>query len=64
MTRGQESLEMSLDGGLSGAIAQSGAWPPAGLVVRRAGTEDLEAHAAMLDGLDREIRGVSLWRML
>jgi len=64
MTRGQESLEMSLDGGLSGAIAQNGAWPPAGLVVRRAGTEDLEAHAAMLDGLDREIRGVSLWRML
>jgi DNA polymerase-3 subunit epsilon len=64
LTRGQESLEMSLDGGLSGAIAQSGAWPPAGLVVRRAGTEDLEAHAAMLDGLDREIRGVSLWRML
>ena len=64
MTRGQESLEMSLDGGLSGAIAQNVAWPPAGLVVRRAGTEDLEAHAAMLDGLDREIRGVSLWRML
>ena len=64
MTRGQESLEMSLDGGLSGAIAQNVAWPPAGLVVRHASTEDLDAHAAMLDGLDREIRGVSLWRML
>lgn len=64
MTRGQDSLEISLDGGLSGAIAEGGAWPPAGLAVVCAGAADLEAHSKMLDGLDREIRGVSLWRML
>jgi DNA polymerase-3 subunit epsilon len=64
MTRGQESLEISLDGGLSGAIAEGGAWPPPGLAVVCAGAADLEAHSEMLDGLDREIRGVSLWRML
>jgi DNA polymerase-3 subunit epsilon len=64
MTRGQESLEMGLDGGLSVAIAQGGVWPPAGLKILPASTEERAAHSTMLDGLDREAGGVSQWRLL
>jgi len=64
MTRGQESLEMGLDGGLSVAIAQGGVWPPVGLIVLPANTDEHAAHAVMLDGLDRDAGGVSQWRLL
>lgn len=64
MTRGQESLEMALDGGMA-QCGEAGAsdWPPTGLVVRAASDTELAEHDAALARLEKESRLVPLWRV-
>ena len=64
MTRGQNSLSMDLG---DGGDADDGAGalellPIAAIIVRRASAEELIEHEASLDKLDKEVRGVCLWR--
>jgi DNA polymerase-3 subunit epsilon len=64
MTRGQNSLSMDLgDGGSADDAA--GAFellPIAAIIVRRASAEELLEHEALLDKLDKDVKGVCLWR--
>ncbi|TAN27288.1 MAG: DNA polymerase III subunit epsilon [Castellaniella sp.] len=68
MTRGQDSL---LGDGLDGAVgpeggassAQSG-FDASGLAVVSVSEQDLQAHEAYLDELDKAVGGQSLWRRL
>ena len=63
MTRGQESLVMELDTPAAAAIAAARV-DVARLVVLRASAEESAAHEALLDGIDREAKGGSIWRRL
>ena len=63
MTRGQESLVMELDTPAAAAIAAARV-DVARLVVQRASAEESAAHEALLDGIDREAKGGSIWRRL
>lgn len=65
MTRGQDSLGMDLH--VEDATAPGEAVPvlPLGeIVVVRASAEELGAHEKVLDSLDKEIKGVCVWRSL
>src|SRR6478672_1929340 len=64
MTRGQNSLTIDLAGdddaaGNGGAIEPV---PLADILVLRAMEEELAEHEALLDRLDKEVKGTSLWR--
>lgn len=66
MTRGQNSLAMDLGGdavtdhaGEEAAVA-----PLADIIVIEVSEEEAAQHESVLDALDKEIRGVSLWRAL
>ena len=61
MTRGQESLVMELDTPAAAAIAAARV-DVARLVVLRASAEEIAAHETVLDGIDREAKGGSIWR--
>ena len=63
MTRGQDSLAMDIGPAVA---AQAGvlAEHAARLVVLRATPEEVRAHEAYLDALERESEGGSLWRRL
>jgi len=61
MTRGQESLVMELETPAAAAIAAA-AVDIAKLVIVRASPEEIAAHEKMLDGIDKEAAGGSLWR--
>jgi DNA polymerase-3 subunit epsilon len=61
MTRGQESLVMELDTPAAAAIAAARV-DVAKLVVLRASAEEIAAHEKLLDGIDKEAKGGSLWR--
>jgi DNA polymerase-3 subunit epsilon len=66
MTRGQDSLEIVLDGSqaiVDGADGQ-GEWPPAGLVVLRADPAELEAHDSLLAAIAKEAKRPALWSTL
>ncbi len=63
MTRGQESLVMELDTPAAAAIAAARV-DVARLVVLRASAEEIAAHETVLDGIDREAKGGSIWRRL
>ena len=63
MTRGQESLVMELDSPAAAAIAAARV-DVAALVVLRASAEEIAAHETLLDGIDREAKGGSIWRRL
>jgi DNA polymerase-3 subunit epsilon len=66
MTRGQESLVIDM----LGEASTPGAARTAGIVlealdlpVLAASDEELVAHQALLDGLDKAIKGTSVWRL-
>jgi len=61
MTRGQESLVMELDTPAAAAIAAARV-DVAKLVVLRASDEEIAVHEMLLDGIDKEAKGGSLWR--
>ena len=64
MTRGQESLTIDMGTAparVAAAAAEAAAVRPA-LVVLAPSAEELSAHEAYLDALDRESRGRCLWR--
>ncbi|HVC13213.1 MAG TPA: DNA polymerase III subunit epsilon [Burkholderiales bacterium] len=63
MTRGQDSLMMDLDapGDAAGGAARLDV---SRLAVVRASAEELAAHEKLLDGIDKDAKGGSLWRKL
>ena len=61
MTRGQESLVMDLES-TAGEVAVT--LDVSSLIVLQPTDEELAAHARILDGIDREAKGGSLWRRL
>jgi DNA polymerase-3 subunit epsilon len=64
MTRGQNSLTMDLgdeDEGASGDMALE-AVPLAEVIVLRASEEETREHEALLDGLDKAVKGACVWR--
>lgn len=63
MTRGQDSLEMALQSpGAQGAEGDGDdAWPPAGLAVVRADDTERAAHRALLEAIQKDAKGPSLW---
>jgi DNA polymerase III subunit epsilon len=66
MTRGQESLVIDMIGEASapGAAGIAGiALEALDLPVLAATNEELVAHQALLDGLDKAIKGTSVWRL-
>jgi DNA polymerase-3 subunit epsilon len=64
MTRGQNSLTIDLaeSDAASGARDAAQALPMAAVMVRRAGEAELAEHEALLDRLDKEIKGSCVWR--
>jgi DNA polymerase-3 subunit epsilon len=64
MTRGQNSLTIDLavtDGGASDGTAIE-AMPLAEVIVLQATEEELAEHEALLDRLDKEVKGTCVWR--
>jgi len=61
MTRGQETLDIVIAAGDAPAMALSQSPLRASLVVVRASAEELAAHAAMCERIERESRGRCLW---
>jgi len=64
MTRGQNTLTMDLGGNeeaAAGALALE-ATPLADIIVLAASDEELALHEAVLNQLDKEVRGACVWR--
>jgi len=61
MTRGQETLDIVMAAAQAPAIALSSSPLRASLVVIRASDEELAAHAAMCERIERESKGRCLW---
>jgi DNA polymerase-3 subunit epsilon len=64
MTRGQNSLTMDLgvtDAAAGGSAAVDDA-PLAEIIVLRATEDELAEHEALLDRLDKEVKGICVWR--
>jgi DNA polymerase III subunit epsilon len=65
MTRGQESLMMELEAPAAAAAAAAGLiLDVSKLVVQRPSAEELLSHEQYLDTMEKETKGVSLWRKL
>lgn len=66
MTRGQDSLEISLsvEDEMALASGDGAAWPPAGLLVLSATAEELQAHEALIADIAAEIRRPALWSIV
>lgn len=66
MTRGQDSLEIVLGGGLEIGVGVDvdGEWPPVGLTVCAADADEREAHQALLADIAREAKKPALWTTL
>jgi DNA polymerase-3 subunit epsilon len=65
MTRGQESLMMELEAPAAAAAAAAGLiLDVTKLIVQRASPEELASHEFYLDAMEKETKGVSLWRKL
>jgi DNA polymerase-3 subunit epsilon len=62
MTRGQDTLDISLVAAPAGGGEGGPAARPERLVVVRAGAEELAAHAAMCERIDKESKGRCLWK--
>lgn len=62
MTRGQNSLSMDLEPEVLTSGVELEMVALADIVVQAADADELTAHAALLDGLDKEVRGQSVWR--
>ncbi len=63
MTRGQDSLTMDLQVD-AGAAGDSTAVAMAEIIVLSPSADELAAHEALLQGLDKEAKGSCLWRQL
>lgn len=63
MTRGQDSLTMDLQVG-SDSAGGSAAVPMAAIIVLPPSGDELAEHEALLQGLDKEVKGSCLWRQL
>ena len=65
MTRGQNSLSMELVDPADAAAesASVAALPLAAILVLPAAEEELAQHELALDSIDKEIRGISIWRV-
>ena len=61
MTRGQETLDIVIAAGDAPAMALSQSPLRASLVVVRASAEELAAHKAMCERIERESKGQCLW---
>jgi DNA polymerase-3 subunit epsilon len=66
MTRGQNSLGMDLGdgGGVDSEGVQVADLPIAAIIVRAALPEEAAEHDALLDKLDKDVRGSCLWRSI
>jgi DNA polymerase-3 subunit epsilon len=65
MTRGQESLMMELEAPAAAAAAAAGLiLDVSKLIVLRPTPEELAAHEKYLDALEKDAKGLSLWRRL
>jgi DNA polymerase III subunit epsilon len=66
MTRGQDSLEISLQpsGGGRGEDGADLDWPPSGLAVVKADERELDCHAQALAAIEKEAGRPSLWARL
>jgi len=66
MTRGQDSLEIVLGGGLEIGVGVDvdGEWPPAGLAVLAADAGEREAHQELLACISRDAKKPALWTSL
>lgn len=64
MTRGQESLVMDLEAAAPGAAMAAIRIDVSNLVVLRAAPEELAAHEAYLDGMEKDAKGPALWRRI
>ncbi|MNN53012.1 DNA polymerase III subunit epsilon [compost metagenome] len=65
MTRGQNSLSMDLgasDVDSDGQVLEVVAIAPVQLLL--ASEEEMAAHAAMVESLDKQVKGQSVWRKL
>jgi len=62
MTRGQDTLDISLAASASPGAGGEAAERPARLVVVRASEAELAAHAAMCERIDKESKGRCLWK--
>jgi len=62
MTRGQDSLDISLLAPPEAAAGGGEPARPATLLVVRASAEELAAHAALCERIDRESQGRCLWK--
>ncbi len=64
LTRGQGTFEIALQSGADHRHELPGdeAWPPSGLVVRRADARELAAHDALLEVLAKQSGTAPLWR--
>jgi DNA polymerase-3 subunit epsilon len=62
MTRGQDTLDISLATESASAAAAGASARPAKLAVVRASAEELAAHAAMCERIDKESKGRCLWK--
>jgi len=61
MTRGQDALDIGLSAGPSVALPKSTAPMQVLLQVIRASAEELAAHAAMCERIEKESKGTCLW---
>ncbi len=61
MTRGQDALDISLAGAPRAPAPGDAPSRPARLAVVRASAEELAAHAAMCERIDKESKGRCLW---
>lgn len=64
MTRGQDSLTMELQVDAGGTAATDASAALADIVVLRPTDDELAEHAALLQGLDKDVKGACLWRKL
>jgi DNA polymerase-3 subunit epsilon len=64
MTRGQESLMMELETPAAAASAAGLILDVSKLIVQRPSAEELVSHEQYLDAMEKEAKGVSLWRKL
>ncbi|MFC3108031.1 DNA polymerase III subunit epsilon [Undibacterium arcticum] len=63
MTRGQNSLSMDLgDDDAEAGSEHAAALPLADIIVLAATAEELAVHEALLDGLDKAVKGRCVWR--
>lgn len=62
MTRGQNSLSMEVEVESAGGGSALEAIALAEIIVLAASKDEMEAHIALLEGLDKQVKGTCVWR--